>query len=77
MKENKHNIISALVFSILTIIGYIVTYSNKILFLLVFICERMYSFGAKEDLDNSLDNFRLEDGKQGKKNIRINYISYF
>ncbi|HJG95779.1 MAG TPA: hypothetical protein K8V90_01600 [Romboutsia timonensis] len=71
MKENKHNIISALVFSILTIIGYIVTYSNKILFLLVFICERMYSFGAKEDLDNSLDNFRLEDGKQGKKTLGL------
>lgn len=71
MKENKNNIISALVFSMLTIIGYLVTYTNKILFLLVFICERMYSFGAKEDLDNSLDNFRLEDGKQGKKTLGL------
>ena len=31
----------------------------------------MYSFGAKEDLDNSLDNFRLEDGKQGKKTLGL------
>lgn len=73
MNRNKNNIISALVFSMLAIIGYLVTYNNKILFFLVFVCERMYSFGAKEDLDSSLDEFNLEEGK----NNRINYISYF
>ena len=28
------------------------TYNNKILFFLVFLCERLYSFGAKEELEN-------------------------
>lgn len=64
MNRNKNNIISALVFSMLVIIGYLVTYNNKILFFLVFVCERMYSFGAKEDLDSSLDEFNLEEGKK-------------
>ena len=65
MNRNKNNIISALVFSMLAIIGYLVTYNNnKILFFLVFVCERMYSFGAKEDLDSSLDEFNLEEGKK-------------
>ena len=64
MNRNKNNIISALVFSMLAIIGYLFTYNNKILFFLVFVCERMYSFGAKEDLDSSLDEFNLEEGKK-------------
>lgn len=64
MNRNKNNIISALVFSMLVIIGYLVTYNNKILFFLVFVCERMYSFGAKEDIDSSLDEFNLEEGKK-------------
>ena len=50
MNHNKKNIISALVFSMLSIIAYLITYNNKVLFFLVFVCERLYSFGAKEEL---------------------------
>lgn len=71
MIQNKNNIISALVFSMLVIIGYLVTYNNKVLFLLVFVCDRMYSFGAKEDLDSSLDDFELEDGKKGRHTLGL------
>ncbi len=51
MNHNKKNIISALVFSMLSIIAYLITYNNKVLFFLVFVCERLYSFGAKEELE--------------------------
>ena len=71
MNRNKNNIISALVFSILTIIGYLVTYNNKVLFLLVFIGERMYSFGAKEDIDSSLNDLNLEEDKKGRNTLRL------
>jgi len=69
MNHNKKNIISALVFSMLSIIGYLITYNNKILFFLVFICERLYSFGAKEELERSLDELELEEGKKGKNTL--------
>ena len=69
MNHNKKNIISALVFSLLSIIGYLITYNNKILFFLVFVCERLYSFGAKDELENSLDEFELEEGKTGKNTL--------
>lgn len=71
MKHDRKNIISALVFSMLSIIGYLVTYNNRVLFFLVFVCERLYSFGAKEELENSLDDFELEDGKKGKNTLGI------
>lgn len=64
MNRNKNNIIQALIFSMFVIIGYLVTYNNKMLFFLVFVGERMYSFGAKEDIDSSLDEFNLEEGKK-------------
>ena len=32
----------------------LITYNNKVLFFLVFVCERLYSFGAKEELEKSL-----------------------
>ena len=35
MNHNKKNIISALVFSMLSIIAYLITYNNKVLFFLV------------------------------------------
>lgn len=69
MNHNKKNIISALVFSMLSIIGYLITYNNKILFFLVFLCERLYSFGAKEELENSLEKLELEEGKKGKNTL--------
>lgn len=71
MNHNKKNIISALVFSMLSIIGYLITYNNKILFFLVFLCERLYSFGAKEELENSLDELELEEGKKGKNTLGL------
>ena len=71
MNHNKKNIISALVFSMLSIIGYLITYNNKILFFLVFICERLYSFGAKEELERSLDELELEEGKKGKNTLGL------
>ena len=71
MNHNKKNIISALVFSMLSIIGYLITYNNKILFLLVFLCERLYSFGAKEELENSLEELELEEGKKGKNTLGL------
>ena len=71
MNHNKRNIISALVFSILSIIGYLITYNNKILFFLVFLCERLYSFGAKEELEKSLNDLELEDGKKGKNTLGV------
>ena len=55
MNHNKKNIISALVFSMLSIIAYLITYNNKVLFFLVFVCEMLYSFGAKEELEKILD----------------------
>ncbi|WP_290459554.1 hypothetical protein [Romboutsia ilealis] len=64
MNRNKNNIIQALIFSMFVIIGYLVTYNNKMLFFLVFVGERMYSFGAKEGIDSSLDEFNLEEGKK-------------
>ena len=64
MNHNKKNIISALVFSMLSIIAYLITYNNKVLFFLVFVCERLYSFGAKEELEKSLDDLELEDGTE-------------
>ena len=75
MNHNKKNIISALVFSMLSIIAYLITYNNKVLFFLVFVCERLYSFGAKEELEKSLDDLELEDGKKSKKYIRSYYSS--
>ena len=69
MNHNKKNIISALLFSLLSIIGYLITYNNKLLFFLVFVCERLYSFGAKEELENSLNNLEVEDSKKGKSTI--------
>ncbi|WP_296647960.1 hypothetical protein, partial [Romboutsia sp. 13368] len=69
MNRNKKNIISALVFSLLSIIGYLITYNNKLLFFLVFVGERLYSFGAKEELENSLDDFELGNGKKGKNTL--------
>ena len=71
MNHNKKNIISALVFSMLSIIGYLITYNNKLLFFLVFICERLYSFGAKDELENRLHNLEVEDGKKGKSTIVV------
>ncbi len=71
MNHNKKNIISALVFSMLSIIGYLITYNNKILFFLVFLCERLYSFGAKEELKRSLDELELEEGKKGKNTLGL------
>ena len=71
MNDNKKNIISALVFSILSIIAYLITYNSRILFFLVFVCERLYSFGAKEELEKSLNNLELEDGKKGKNTLGI------
>ena len=71
MNHNNKNIISALVFSMLSIIGYLITYNNKLLFFLVFICERLYSFGAKEELEDSLENLEVEDGKKGKSTIVV------
>lgn len=71
MNHNKKNIISALVFSMLSIIGYLITYNNKILFFLVFLCERLYSFGAKEELENSLEKLELEEGKKGKNTLGL------
>lgn len=71
MNQNKKNIISALVFSLLSIIGYLITYNNKILFFLVFIGERLYSFGAKDELENSLNNFKIEKNKNGKVIIGV------
>ena len=71
MNHNKKNIISALVFSMLSIIGYLITYNNKILFFLVFLCERLYSFGAKEELENSLEELELEEGKKGRKTLGL------
>lgn len=71
MNHNKKNIISALVFSMLSIIAYLITYNNKVLFFLVFVCERLYSFGAKEELEKSLDDLELEDGKKGRNTLGI------
>ena len=70
MNHNKKNIISALVFSMLSIIAYLITYNNKVLFFLVFVCERLYSFGAKEELEKSLnlENIKyLKDLKTRKR----------
>lgn len=71
MNHNKKNIISALVFSMLSIIAYLITYNNKVLFFLVFVCERLYSFGAKEELEKSLDDLELEDGKKGRNTLGV------
>ena len=71
MNHNKKNIISALVFSLLSIIGYLITYNNKLLFFLVFVGERLYSFGAKEELEDSLENLEVEDSKKGKRTIGV------
>lgn len=71
MNHNKKNVISALVFSLISIIGYLITYNSKILFFLIFLGERLYSFGAKEELENSIDNLELEEGKKGKNTIAI------
>lgn len=71
MNHNKKNIISALVFSLLSIIGYLITYNNKILFFLVFIGERLYSFGGKEELENSLNNLEIKRDKNGKITIGV------
>ena len=71
MNHNKKNIISALVFSMLSIIAYLITYNNKVLFFLVFVCERLYSFGAKEELEKSLDDLELEDGKKGRNRLGV------
>ena len=71
MNHNKKNIISALVFSMLSIIAYLITYNNKVLFFLVFVCERLYSFGSKEELEKSLDDLELEDGKKGRNTLGV------
>ena len=71
MNHNKKNIISALVFSMLSIIAYLITYNNKVLFFLVFVCERLYSFGAKEELEKSLDDLELEDGKKARNTLGV------
>ena len=71
MNHNKKNIISALVFSMLSIIAYLITYNNKVLFFLVFVCERLYSFGAKEELEKCLDDLELEDGKKGRNTLGV------
>lgn len=71
MNHNKKNIISALVFSIFSIIAYLINYNNKVLFFLVFVCERLYSFGVKEELEKSLDDLELEDGKKGKDTLGV------
>ena len=71
MNHNKKNIISALVFSMLSIIAYLITYNNKVLFFLVFVCERLYSFGVKEELEKSLDDLELEDGKKGRNTLGV------
>ena len=71
MNHNKKNIISELVFSMLSIIAYLITYNNKVLFFLVFVCERLYSFGAKEELEKSLDDLELEDGKKARNTLGV------
>ena len=71
MNHNKKNIISALVFSMLSIIAYLITYNNKVLFFLVFVCERLYSFGSKEELEKSLDDLELEDGKKARNTLGV------
>ena len=73
MNHNKKNIISALVFSMLSIIAYLITYNNKVLFFLVFVCERLYSFGAKEELEKSLDDLELEDKMSLLRNMYSSY----
>lgn len=71
MKKGKNPITSALIFSILSIVGYLITYNNKVLFFMVFLCERMYSFGSKDELEESIDDFELEEGKKGKSTLGI------
>ena len=71
MNHNKKNVISALLFSVLSIVGYLITYNNKLLFFLVFLGERLYSFGAKDELEKSLEELELEDGKKGRKTLRV------
>ena len=71
-KSKDNVVISSLLFSILALGAYKLFYGvNMQLFWVAFVCERLYSLGAKEDFDRCLDDL---DYDEDNKKILIKII---
>lgn len=72
IKKQKKIIFSSLAFSIMAIIAYIILFNrNNKLFWMTFVCERLYTLGAKEELNDSLENLDLENDENPSKTIGL------